>query len=186
MSSSRSIDEYLQSLQMTMTAGPFQDVDIVRISQLINKTNQFNTTTHRKSVEEVRSITSAPDILTLQVRLSDRFGDNGLISAIIAEPVPELPGTYEIETWVMSCRVFGRQLEYEILNTLVARARQWDIGFLVATYKPTSRNALIKSLFADIGFEPSPSTISGLPGETRWMLDLDAFTDHMTHIETRH
>jgi FkbH-like protein len=182
---SQSIDDYLESLRMSMAAGPFEDVDMPRIAQLINKTNQFNTTTRRRTLDEVRAIASAPEYLTLQARLSDRFGDNGLISAVIIEPVQQAPGTYEIETWVMSCRVFGRQLEYEIMNSLVALAKKAGARRLLASYKPTSKNALIKNLYTDLGFEPLPVNSSGSPDEMRWSLDLEKFNRHTTHIGMR-
>jgi FkbH-like protein len=182
---SQSIDDYLESLRMSMAAGPFEDVDMPRIAQLINKTNQFNTTTRRRTLDEVRAIASAPEYLTLQARLSDRFGDNGLISAVIMEPVQHAPGTYKIETWVMSCRVFGRQLEYEIMNSLVALAKKAGARFLLASYKPTSKNALIKNLYTDLGFELLPVNGSGAPDEIRWSLDLEKFSRHTTHIGMR-
>lgn len=181
--SAQSIDDYLESLNMSMTAGPFENVDIPRISQLINKTNQFNTTTIRRSPEEVHSIATMPDNLTLQVRLSDRFGGNGLVSAVIMEPHPQKPDTYEIRTWVMSCRVFGRQLEYEILNALAVLARAVDAKFLVATYIPTVRNGLIKNLYADIGFKAVRENCAEPVAKTHWILDLRKFTSHFTHIE---
>jgi FkbH-like protein len=183
--SSQSIDDYLASLRMKMTVGHFADVDAPRICQLINKTNQFNTTTHRRALEEIRALAADPDNLTLQVRLDDRFGDNGLISALIVEPSLDAQGTFEIETWVMSCRVFGRQLEYEILNSLVVQAKKAEARFLVASYKPTPKNTLIKNLYADIGFKPIPAIGSDSPDETRWMLDVDKYSRHVTQIEVR-
>lgn len=182
--SSQSIEDYLASLDMEMTAGAFEDIDLPRVAQLINKTNQFNATTHRRALEEVRAISSESDCLTLQVRLADRFGDNGLISAVILEPAKDSPSSYEIETWVMSCRVFGRQLEYEILNILVEMARDSGATSLVARHKPTAKNALIKKMYSDIGFDPLPDKSDA--DESRWILDVDNFVRHVTHINKRH
>lgn len=183
--SSQSLDDYLASLKMEMTAGPFAAIDIPRISQLINKTNQFNTTTHRQTIDEVRSVASNSANLTLQVRLTDRFGDSGLISAVIMKPQQSSPDTYEIETWVMSCRVFGRQLEHEITNSLVATTKAAGARRLVAAYKPTKKNSLIRDLFADLGFKPVSSPPADADGETNWILDLRRYKNHATHIKAR-
>ena len=182
--SSQSFDDYLRSLGMAMVAEPFVDVDIPRVSQLINKTNQFNTTTLRKTLDEVKAFADDPNNLTLQVRLTDKFGDNGLISALMLMPVENQSDTFEIETWVMSCRVFGRQLEHEILNALASLARKSSVRSLVARYRPTAKNSLVRTLYSDIGFESLPATSSDPPDESRWSLDLSEFTEHETHIST--
>ena len=180
-----SVAEYLTSLQMTMQTSSFAPVDLPRIAQLINKTNQFNTTTLRRSLEEIKTLVAKPGVLTLQVRLSDRFGDNGLVSAVIMQPVGPTADTYEIDSWVMSCRVFGRRLEYAILNSLVTVANEANAKLLVATYRPTPKNAVIKSLFADLGFQPMADGTSTTNTETRWNLDLTQYTPHTTQIENQ-
>ena len=180
-----SVVEYLTSLQMTMQSGSFDTVDLPRIAQLINKTNQFNTTTRRRTLEEIKKIAAEPGILTLQVRLSDRFGDNGLVSAVIMKPVGDGADTYDIDSWVMSCRVFGRQLEYAILNSLVATADEANARSLIATYKPTPKNAVIKNLFSDLGFKSMLEGESAPSNETRWVLDLKQYADHPTQIKTQ-
>ncbi|MDH3692620.1 MAG: methoxymalonyl-ACP biosynthesis protein FkbH, partial [Gammaproteobacteria bacterium] len=180
-----SVAEYLASLQMTMQTRAFDAVDLPRIAQLTNKTNQFNTTTRRRTLEEIRHIASAPDILTLQVRLSDRFGDNGLVSAVIMKPSGAAEDTYDIDSWVMSCRVFGRQLEHAILNTLVTIATEANAKFLIATYKPTPKNMVIKNLFAELGFELLIEKKSAPSNETHWRLDLKQYCDHTTQIDSK-
>jgi FkbH-like protein len=180
--SSQSIDDYLESLRMTIETGPFADIDLPRVSQLINKTNQFNSTTRRRTIEEVRAVASNPEYRTLQVRLSDRFGDSGLISAVILVPDEDRPDTYDIESWVMSCRVFGRQLEHEIMNTLVNLAMHAEASFLTATYIPTPKNGLISNLYSDLGFSALPGECDDTPGKTRWILELDSYNAHLTHI----
>src|SRR5208283_2817305 len=87
------IEEYLLSLQMVATVSPFNAVGRVRIAQLINKSNQFNLTTRRYSESEVEAFEGDPTKFCLQVRLADRFGDNGMISVII----------FDIETDQWSC-----------------------------------------------------------------------------------
>ena len=77
------LEEYLRSLQMVATISPFNAVGRVRIAQLINKSNQFNLTTRRYSESEVEAFENDPAKFCLQIRLADRFGDNGMISVVI-------------------------------------------------------------------------------------------------------
>jgi FkbH-like protein len=181
--SSQSIDEYLRSLEMQMASSQFVDVDLPRIAQLINKTNQFNVTTHRKTQAEVSDLASREENFTLQVRLSDRFGDNGLVSALILVPDQIVSGALEMETGIMSCRVFGRQREYEILNALVELLSHSQYTILTAHYIPTSKNSLIQNLYADLGFSQLSDSKDLKAGETRWILELEDYSPHSTHIE---
>ena len=181
---SQSIDEYLRSLEMHMSASQFVDLDTPRVAQLINKTNQFNLTTRRKTMAEIRSLASRGENLTLQVRLSDRFGDNGLVSAAILVPDPNIPGALEIETWVMSCRVFGRQLEHETLNMLVELLSETQYSVLTGHYIPTPRNSLIQNLYGELGFSQLCDSSDVNAGETRWILDLENYSPHPTCIVT--
>ena len=107
---SGNLDDFLRSLQMSVVFGKFTAADLVRVTQLFNKTNQFNTTTKRYTAEEVAHFATAEETVTLQFRLLDKFGDNGLVSAMILRPDPKQSEVLEIDNWVMSCRVFGRQL----------------------------------------------------------------------------
>src|SRR3974390_2568755 len=141
--SAQSMDEFLRGLKMSVRFGPFTAVDQPRVVQLINKTNQFNTTTRRYTSEEIAILTNLHSALTLQFRLLDRIGDNGLVSAMILRPTPEDEDVLEIENWVMSCRVFGRQLEHEAMNIAVEAARQRGARALVAEYIATSKNNVI-------------------------------------------
>jgi len=119
LGTSESMDDFLRGLEMSVVFGPVRSVDLARATQLINKTNQFNPTTRRYSAEKLAAIAAAPEAVTLQFRLLDRFGDNGLISVLILRPDPERSDVMEIDTWVMSCRVFGRELEFEAMNIAV-------------------------------------------------------------------
>ena len=103
---------------------------------------------------------------TLQFRLVDRFGDNGLVSAMLLRPEPSEPGTFEIDTWVMSCRVFGRQLEDEVMNIAVERAaRAAGAGALRADFIPTAKNGVVSGPVSDLGFASIEATADGFrPG----------------------
>jgi FkbH-like protein len=181
LGSAESMDDFLRGLDMTAVYGPFTAVDHARIVQLINKTNQFNTTTRRYASEEVSQLMDDPDSLTLQYRLLDRLGDNGLISTMILRPTQRDPDTLEIENWVMSCRVFGRELEFEAMNVAVEAARKRGVRALVAEYIPTPKNDVISKLYPRLGFtevdRPAPAN-----GATRWRLDLADYVTRNTHI----
>lgn len=183
LGSAQTIDDFLRGLGMSVVSGPFAAVDQARIVQLFNKTNQFNATTRRYTSEELARLAGLSGVLTLQFRLLDRIGDNGLVSAMILRPDSDSDeeDALEIENWVMSCRVFGRQLEFEAMNIAVDTARHLGIKRLVADYIATPKNSVISELYPSLGF-----TAIGEPavadGTTRWLLNLADYAGHRTHI----
>jgi FkbH-like protein len=161
--------EYLQSLQMVATISPFDAVGRVRISQLINKSNQFNLTTKRYSENDVASIEDDPAKFCLQVRLADRFGDNGMISVVIFDKAAD---EWSCDTWLMSCRVLGRRVEELVLATVAEAAIAAGAKQLKGTYIPTKKNSLVKEHFAKLGFTKTTE----LPdGTTEWILSLESY-----------
>lgn len=170
-SSATDMDAFLETLQTTMTVGPFQPTDVTRITQLINKTNQFNLTTRRYTEAEVRAFMQDPRVLTFAARVSDRFGDNGLTSIVICRPAEDGPDPeMEIDTWLMSCRILGRGVEDAMLSVVANRVRESGAGRLVGTYRPTAKNDMVRELFPRLGFEPRSRDQKS--GETSWVLPL--------------
>jgi FkbH-like protein len=163
------LDAYLASLDMTITFQPFDSTGRARIVQLINKSNQYNLTTRRYTDPEVAEAESDPDVFTLQVRLADIFGDNGMISVVICRPGGE--AVWEIDTWLMSCRVLGRRVEHMVLGKILECARALSISKLAGIYRPTDRNKLAVNHYAGLGFTKVAEEPSGL---TRWELPVDA------------
>jgi FkbH-like protein len=143
------LDAYLATLNMTITFQPFDEVGRARIAQLISKSNQFNLTTRRYSEAQVGEIEADPNCFTLQVRLVDTFGDNGMISVIICR---RDAAVWQIDTWLMSCRVLGRRVEQAVLKELVTNARSLGISRLIGTYRPTERNRLVEDHYSKLGF----------------------------------
>lgn len=166
------MDAYLASLSMVLSVQPFDETGRSRIAQLINKSNQYNLTTHRYSEADVAVIEQDPECFALQIRLADIFGDNGMISVVICRADESSPAVWNIDTWLMSCRVLGRRVEHAVLNVLCAEARRRGIGQLIGTYIPTDRNALVADHYARLGFE---QTGTGDDGRTVWQLQVDAF-----------
>jgi FkbH-like protein len=153
---------------MTITFQPFDATGRGRIVQLINKSNQYNLTTRRYTDPEVAEAENAPDVFTLQVRLADIFGDNGMISVVICRPGE--PGVWEIDTWLMSCRVLGRKVEHMVLREVLQNAREAGIHTLLGTYRPTEKNKLVIDHYEKLGFSKIAAEDNGL---TRWEMIVD-------------
>jgi FkbH-like protein len=166
------VDAYLASLDMTITLQPFDGKGRARIVQLINKSNQYNLTTRRYTEPEILDLERDPGIFTLQVRLADVFGDNGMISVVICRPLAN--ETWEIDTWLMSCRVLGRGVECVVLREILEHAREAGIHKLTGTYRPTERNQLVVDHYAKLGFNKVRQEESGL---TEWDLMVEGMRD---------
>ncbi len=160
------LDSYLASLEMAATFLPFDASNRARIVQLINKTNQFNLTTKRYSEAEVSAIERDPECFTLQVRLADAFGDNGMISVVICR---RQNSTWLIDTWLMSCRVLGRKVEAALLGEMLHHARQIGVTHITGVYRPTERNGLVADHYKNLGFAFLRSEEDGT---TFWDLDV--------------
>ena len=181
LGSAQSMDDFLCGLKMSVECGPFNTVDHARIVQLFNKTNQFNATTKRYTSEEITQLAGLPNVLTLQFRLLDRIGDNGLVSAMILLPTSDQENLLEIDNWVMSCRVFGRRLEFEAMNVAVEAARRLGIRGFVANYIASPKNNVISALYPSLGF--SAASEPGVAhGATRWFLNLSDYATHQSYI----
>jgi FkbH-like protein len=162
------VDAYLESLDMTITFQPFDATGRARITQLINKSNQYNLTTRRYTEPEVAEAEQDPCVFTLQTRLGDIFGDNGMISVVICRQATE--GVWEIDTWLMSCRVLGRKVEQMVLGEILRHAHAAGIRKLHGAYKPTGRNKLVIDHYSKLGFTKVAEEESGL---TSWELAVD-------------
>lgn len=163
---------YLESLEMTLTISPFDEIGRGRIAQLIAKSNQFNLTTRRRQEAEVAQVEQSPAHIGLQIRLKDAFGDNGMISVVILEVADD---SLVVDTWLMSCRVLEREVEHAVLNKIVALARARGLRYVVGRYIPTDRNAMVRDHYARLGFAPLSGEQSE-GSETLWRLDAEAFS----------
>lgn len=161
------VEAYLHSLDMVIDFRPFDEAGRARITQLINKSNQFNLTTCRYTEAEVMAAERDPNCFTLQVRLADTFGDNGMISVIICRRQGTI---WDIDTWLMSCRVLGRKVERAVLQEIIRHAQDQGIEALTGTYRPTDRNKLVENHYPDLGFAPLGESEDG---STRWQLRIE-------------
>ncbi|MDH5451953.1 MAG: HAD-IIIC family phosphatase [Paracoccaceae bacterium] len=163
-------DTYLASLDMHCQMAPFDAVGRARIAQLINKSNQFNLTTRRYTEAEVADIEADEACFTLQVRLTDRFGDNGMISVVIFRK----EGTDWIcDTWLMSCRVLKRRVEEAVLSVVTDAARKAGAKRLIGEYIPSPKNSIVADHFKDLGFAEDSASADGV---TRWVMNLSDYS----------
>ena len=174
------VGAYLRSLEMQLVWRRFDLIGLQRTVQLINKTNQFNLTTRRYTEEEVRVVMENNRAFGLQFRLIDRFGDNGIISVIIGK-LDEANDLF-IDTWLMSCRVLGRQVEPTTLNLVAAEAQRLGAKRLVGEYIPTKKNGMVKDHYKRLGFKKE---YEDEWGASRNVIDLSGFTPVGTFIDVR-
>jgi FkbH-like protein len=163
-STASSVEEFLKSLDMQGSVSPIAPSSLERSAELINRSNQFNLTTVRRSAGEISSLIENPEWITLTAALADRFGDNGLISVVLARI---RAGVLEIDTWVMSCRVLKRTVEHFVLNHLCRVASARGLKAITGKYVPTERNQLVRNHYELMGFR---NTGTSAAGETFWEL----------------
>lgn len=162
-------DDYLRSLEMEASIKPFDEESLPRITQLTNKTNQFNLTTQRYSIQEMTAFMQSDTHVTLYGRLKDKFGDNGIVSVILGE---EKDDTIVITLWLMSCRVFKRQLELAMFSELIRHAEKSNARSLVGKYIPSKKNGLVGKLYKELGFTCTSEDANGM---SHWELDLSEY-----------
>ena len=147
MNSAASAEDFLKKLEMTIDIHKMLPEEEKRVVQLVNKTNQFNVTTKRYSEQEIKELAEAGDVIT--VHMADKYGDQGLVSVLILKYKDY---QVDIDTFLMSCRVMGRQAENEIMARLSELLKSKGIKKVYAKYVKTAKNAPVESLFDKLGF----------------------------------
>ncbi|HPY84635.1 MAG TPA: HAD-IIIC family phosphatase [Ruminococcus flavefaciens] len=161
--------DYLLSLDMHAEIADFTPVFLPRITQLTNKSNQFNLTTRRYTSKEMEDISRSSDRIRLCGSLTDKFGDNGIVSVIIGRCEKE---TLHVELWLMSCRVLKRDMEYAMLDELVHQCIRRGISRIMGYYYKTEKNSMVAELYGDLGFTLLNKSENG---SSVWNLDLDTY-----------
>lgn len=167
-----SFDDYLKSLEMVAEAKPFDKFHFPRIAQLTQRSNQFNLRTVRYSEEEVAAIAADERHITLYFTLKDKFGDNGLISVVILDKMPD--NALFISEWLMSCRVLKRGMEEFIINTVIETAAKNGFTTVIGEYIKTAKNSMVADIYGHLGFTPD--------GDGRFVCDVDNFVPNKTFI----
>jgi FkbH-like protein len=163
---SSSMDDFLKELQMRGADEPIGSANLARVTQLVNKTNQFNLTTRRHSTAEIDALATHPRGWARAFRLTDRFGDHGLIGVLLCASAGD--EAWEIDTWVMSCRVLGRGMERFMFDRTLTAARKMGVRRIVGVYRPTPRNGQVADLYSQLGF----ARVESSDGSVRYELDL--------------
>jgi FkbH-like protein len=147
---STSIEEYLESLEMN-TIIRFADKETLpRAAQQTQKTNQFNLTTKRYSLDDMDAYLQDDNIDILTIQLKDKYGDYGIIGTTI---IKYTAATAEIDTLLLSCRALGRKVEDLFLSEIIKLCRKKNKKKVIGTFIPSKKNAQVKSFYQDRGFE---------------------------------
>lgn len=143
-------EAFLRSLATTIKIGQARQQDVERIAQLTQKTNQFNLTTKRYSSEDIRLMLQSLQYRVFIAAVEDKFGDNGMVAVIILHM--ELH-TVTMDTFLMSCRVMGRQIEDQLLEYIEKEMHQIGYSEMITNYFPTAKNMPVQELFERLGYD---------------------------------
>ena len=171
--------QYLRSLDMLVVIGSYSPEYMSSIAQLTNKSNQFNLTTKRFTQAELEQCAADQDYLDLYGRLTDRFGDNGVVSVILGRKEERI---LHIELWLMSCRVLKRDMEKAMLDELVIRSKRMGISVIRGYYIPTAKNQMVKDFYGTMGFRLIEEREDK---STVWELETETYRPCCSVIEIR-
>ncbi|KMQ66282.1 hypothetical protein ACM46_01670 [Chryseobacterium angstadtii] len=168
------VEDFLKSMNMTSDVKSFDSFSKPRVSQLTQRSNQFNLRTVRYTEQDVDHLIHSDEHYTLSFTLEDKYGDNGLICVIVLEK--KAPETLFIDTWLMSCRVLKRGMEDFTLNTIVDTARKNGYQYVVGEYLPTAKNQMVKDHYERLGFSVK---------EDQWILNVSDYQTKEVFISTK-
>lgn len=168
-------DDYLQSLEMVSEVSQFNNFNTPRVAQLSQRSNQFNLTTIRYSESDIESIGKSSDYASFVFTLDDKYGENGIISLIILKKISA--DSLYIETWIMSCRVLKRGMEYFSLNIVMEYAIKNGYKRLIGQYIPTAKNSLVKDHYRDLGFTEQ---------DGKWILETEGYKAKKCYIKIKY
>jgi FkbH-like protein len=154
--------DYLKKLNVKIHVKEANEFSIPRISQLTLKTNQFNLTTKRYQEKDIKTFSNDKNKLVISASVEDKFGDNGITGAVIIQKLSSQE--WLIDTFLLSCRIMGREIENSILNFIVEEAKNGNVKKLIAEYIPTKKNKPAESFLSDYGFKEDG---------TRWIFHIN-------------
>ncbi|MEO3808649.1 HAD-IIIC family phosphatase [Sphaerisporangium sp. B11E5] len=147
-----STQDYLRELDIHVRIEPVTEAGAARVSQLTLRTNQFNLTGRRLQTRDVLELVRDVTALPLAVHAGDRFGDHGLVGAVLARRDGDL---LRIDNFLLSCRVFSRSIEESCLNWLLRHARDTGAAAVLGTYRATAKNKRVADFYPRNGFVPA-------------------------------
>lgn len=171
---------YLRSIAMRPEMLALDAATLPRAEQLCQKTNQFNLRTERHRAADLQKMTADPANTLFLVRLSDRFGDHGIVGLVIARGIGEVAF---LDTLLLSCRVLGRHLEAWVLAQLAAKLRDAGYRWLIGEFRASERNAPAADFLATHGLDKWPDAPDLLPGRLREAAALAALEGEIYHAD---
>lgn len=157
--SAASIEDYLRKLNIVAEISEPRDMEIPRISQLTQKTNQFNLTTKRYAEGDIKNFIDAPDSHVLRLKLKDDISELGIIAVAILRMEEQV---CEIDSFLMSCRALGRGVEKSLLAYITEWARRTTPAEKMrARFLPTAKNQQVANFYGENGFEQVPDSGTG-------------------------
>jgi len=157
----KSIDEYLASLGLKLTIFWGTQIPVSRAAQMTQKTNQFNLTTRRYTEADIQRMLIDPAYTLGVFSVADRYGDYGVTGMIIIRQDKDSPGSAVIDSFLMSCRVIGRNVEYAFFDEVVHTLRAGGINNLRGEYLATDKNNQVERFYDKFGFELTFDTDKG-------------------------
>ncbi len=165
----KSFDEYLISLKTVIEIGVPNSQEITRLSQLCQKTNQFNLSTKRYTESDLNDFLNAPDKKLFSIKSKDIFGNDGIVGLSII--TVENSNEWELDTFLLSCRILGRNIEDAFLDSILKKGIKSSAILIKADYLPTSKNSQIKTFFERWNFQKSAE----LEHKIEFHLTLDSY-----------
>jgi FkbH-like protein len=177
-SEASSPETFYRSLSLQLKLFSAKPAHTERLHQLILKTNQFNLTSERLSMDEFRRLIGRSDALVIGMRVADKFGDSGITGLAIITGVGT--DTWTVENFLLSCRVIGRTIENAFVSWLVRRAKAFGAPDVQLRFQPSARNQVAKDFLDRSGLVWDPAR---LVWNTSTDLASDALAPHFVSID---
>ncbi len=164
------VEDYLDSLQIKIILEASNEFTMPRIAQLTQKSNQFNLTTKRYTQEDIIKFSNSKDYFVASIQVSDIYGDNGITGVCIVKLADE---SATIDTFLMSCRIMGRNVEYAFLGKVIELLRASGAKTIYASYKKTAKNTMVSEFYSKAGFTVTSADENGTIYQLDEMTRLD-------------
>jgi len=164
------IEDYFVSLELKLTIFYDEETIVPRMSQISQKTNQFNLTTKRYTEGDIKNFITKEDSKVLAFSVSDKFGDSGITGLCIIN-IDDKSETAEIDTYLMSCRIIGRNVEYSFMDYIIDMVKRNKVNVVKAKYVETQKNETVKEFYDNCGF----NLIDGDGSERAYTLDVMSY-----------
>ncbi len=176
METSKSVDEFLSNLHIKVDISDLTDDDIERASQMTYRTNQFNLSTKRYTISDIKALTDRKDYICKKIVVCDDFGTYGMSGLVIGKTVDD---RFEIDTFLLSCRVLGKNVEKKILSGIKKICELNNISKIEAQYIRTDRNNMVYEFFNGMDHY----IVSSDEGKTVFGVDISSVEDSPEYID---